>query len=107
HILGTAAYGQRPIHIDLGQGLNGSLGDVVIDPQPGVPTRLAPGQLSCWPNFNAPSYASQMVRGGTSLSKNHLLFRKIISRSENPAKIQWAIFPDGIQKKIKRKIENN
>ncbi|CAH7689453.1 expressed protein [Phakopsora pachyrhizi] len=36
-ILGNVAYGQRLIHIDLGQGPNGSsLGGVVIDPQCGV-----------------------------------------------------------------------
>ncbi|KNZ52222.1 hypothetical protein VP01_3645g4 [Puccinia sorghi] len=50
HILGTAAYSQRPIHIDLGQGPNGpSLGGIVIDPQRGVVTpltRSAPGRLN-------------------------------------------------------------
>ncbi|KNZ45732.1 hypothetical protein VP01_7851g3 [Puccinia sorghi] len=76
HILGTAAYGQQQIHIDLGQGPNGpSLGGIVIDPQQ-VPTRLAPGKLSCWPNFSATSHASKMVQGGMSISENHLLFQK-------------------------------
>ncbi|CAH7681583.1 expressed protein [Phakopsora pachyrhizi] len=38
-ILGNVAYGQRLIHIDLGQGPNGpSLGGVVIDLQCGAPT---------------------------------------------------------------------
>ena len=43
HILGTAAYGQWPINIDLGQGPNGpSLGGVVIDPQQEVVLPVGP-----------------------------------------------------------------
>ncbi|KNF05420.1 hypothetical protein PSTG_01634 [Puccinia striiformis f. sp. tritici PST-78] len=65
HTLGTAAYGQRPIHIDLGQGPNGpSLGGVVIDPQRAT--------LPRW-------------------SEEAQVFQQITSASENPAKIQRAI----------------
>ena len=61
HILGTVAYGQRPIHIDLGHGPNGpSLGGVVIDPQRGVVMPVGPQGLHS--QTNQPPPASRLDR---------------------------------------------
>ncbi|KAI8450237.1 hypothetical protein BY996DRAFT_6417579 [Phakopsora pachyrhizi] len=60
-ILGNVAYGQRPIHIDLGQGPNGpSLGGVVIDPQRGVVMPVGPKGLQAVTSQTTPT--SQLDR---------------------------------------------
>ncbi|WAR63783.1 hypothetical protein PtB15_17B384 [Puccinia triticina] len=106
HILGTAAYGQRPIHIDLGQGPNGpSLGGVVIDPQRGVVMPVGPQGLVGQTNQPPPAsrldrHLADRVAGQTLMplatlprwSEEARVFQQISSSSENPAKIQRAIF---------------
>ncbi|KAA1107112.1 hypothetical protein PGT21_002719 [Puccinia graminis f. sp. tritici] len=106
HILGTAAYGQRPIHIDLGQGPNGpSLGGVVIDPQRGVVVPVGPQGLHTQTNQPPPAsrldrHLADRVAGQTLMplatlprwSEEARVFQQISSSSENPAKIQRAIF---------------
>ncbi|POW21744.1 hypothetical protein PSHT_02053, partial [Puccinia striiformis] len=105
HILGTAAYGQRPIHIDLGQGPNGpSLGGVVIDPQRGVVMPVGPQGLHAQANQPPPAsrldrHLADRVAGQTLMplatlprwSEEARVFQQITSASENPAKIQRAI----------------
>lgn len=106
HILGTAAYGQRPIHIDLGQGPNGpSLGGVVIDPQRGVVMPVGPQGLHSQSSQPPPTsrldrHLADRVAGQTLMplatlprwSEEARVFQQISSSSENPAKIQRAIF---------------
>ncbi|CAH7682948.1 hypothetical protein PPACK8108_LOCUS16133 [Phakopsora pachyrhizi] len=60
-ILGNVAYGQRLIHIDLGQGPNGpSLAGVVIDPQHGVVMPVGPKGLQAVTSQTTPT--SQLDR---------------------------------------------
>lgn len=103
-ILGTVAFGQRPIHIDLGQGPNGpSLGGVVIDPTRGVVMPVGPQGLHV--PTNAPP-ASRLDRhladrvGGQTLmplatlprwSEEARVFHQTASSAENPSRIQNAI----------------
>ncbi|WAQ88607.1 hypothetical protein PtA15_10A26 [Puccinia triticina] len=98
HILGTAAYGQRPIHIDLGQGPNGpSLGGVVIDPQQGVVMPVGPQGLVGQTNQPPPASSRLDRHLADSLatlprwSEEARVFQQISSSSKNPAKIQRVI----------------
>ncbi|MBW0460652.1 hypothetical protein O181_000367 [Austropuccinia psidii MF-1] len=105
HILGTVAYGQRPIHIDLGQGPNGpSLGGVVIDPQRGVVMPVGPQGLQSSSNQSPPTsrldrHLADRVAGQTLMplatlprwSEEARVFHQNASSVENPGKIQRAI----------------
>ncbi|CAH7686641.1 expressed protein, partial [Phakopsora pachyrhizi] len=104
-ILGNVAYGQRPIHIDLGQGPNGpSLGGVVIDPQRGVVMPVGPQGLQApisqtTPTSRLDRHLADRVAGQTLMplatlprwSEEARVFHQTTSASENPTKIQRAV----------------
>lgn len=106
-ILGTVAVGQRPIHIDLGQGPNGpSLGGVVIDPTRGVVMPVGPQGLqglhastSAAPASRLDRHLADRVAGQTLMplatlprwSEEARVFHQTASSAENPTRIQKSI----------------